>query len=146
MERLSERWMYYCGLLAMHGVEVDDMKHIQDLIDAEEQGLLLRLRLKVGDVIRFDDHSGVYEITGYSFGTAEEYIDDPLKTDEVIYYYKNYSGSTTGSFVESLIGDKVFLEEAEQALKDNTKMSKDDAIMAFKREVEQALKGGGTND
>lgn len=43
MEKLSDRWMYYCGLLAGMGVGVDDLKHIQDLIDAEEQGLLLRL-------------------------------------------------------------------------------------------------------
>ena len=44
MDRLSERWMYYCGLLAGIGVGVDDLKHIQDLIDAEEKGLLKRLQ------------------------------------------------------------------------------------------------------
>ena len=49
MERLSDRWMYYCGLLAMHGVGVDDLKHIQNLIEEEEQGLLLRLPCNVGD-------------------------------------------------------------------------------------------------
>lgn len=49
MERLSDRWMYYSGLLAVHGVGVDDLKHIQNLIDAEEQGLLLRLPCKPGD-------------------------------------------------------------------------------------------------
>lgn len=42
MEKLSDRWMFYCGLLAGMGVGVDDLKHIQDLIDVEEQGLLLR--------------------------------------------------------------------------------------------------------
>lgn len=41
MEKLSDRWMYYCGLLATHDVPVDDMKHIQNLIDAEEQGMLV---------------------------------------------------------------------------------------------------------
>ena len=46
MERLSDRWMFYCGLLAGMGVGVDDLKHIQDLIDAEEQGFLLRLDSK----------------------------------------------------------------------------------------------------
>ena len=43
MERLSDRFMYYAGLLAGAGVGVEDLKHIQDLIDLEEQGLLLRL-------------------------------------------------------------------------------------------------------
>lgn len=32
-------------------VEVDDLKHIQNLIDLEEQGLLLKLPCKVGDTI-----------------------------------------------------------------------------------------------
>jgi hypothetical protein len=52
-ERLSDSWMYYCGLLAMHGVGVDDLKHIQNLIDAEEQGKLLILPCKVGDKVWF---------------------------------------------------------------------------------------------
>lgn len=47
--KLSERWMYYSGILATKGVSVDDLKYIQDLIDSEEQGLLLRLPCKVGD-------------------------------------------------------------------------------------------------
>ena len=37
MNKLSDRWMYYSGLLAMHGVGVEDLKHIQNLIDAEDQ-------------------------------------------------------------------------------------------------------------
>lgn len=51
MKKLSDRWMYYSGMLAMMcpSVNVDDLKHIQDLIDEEEQGLLLRLPIKVGD-------------------------------------------------------------------------------------------------
>ena len=40
MDKLSDRFMYYCGLLVTHGVDVDDLKHIQNLIDKEEQGLL----------------------------------------------------------------------------------------------------------
>lgn len=44
MKKLSDRWMYYCGLLAtFHNVEIDDLKHIQNLIDAEEQGLLAKV-------------------------------------------------------------------------------------------------------
>ena len=45
--------MYYCGLLASFnfdsGVKVADLKHIQNLIDKEEQGLLIELPCKVGD-------------------------------------------------------------------------------------------------
>ena len=51
MDTLSDRFMYYCGLLAPHGVSVDDLKHIQNLIDKEEQGLLIELPCKVGDTV-----------------------------------------------------------------------------------------------
>ena len=51
MDKLSNRWMFYCGLLAGMGVTVDDLKYIQDLIDAEEEGLILRLPCKVGDTV-----------------------------------------------------------------------------------------------
>ena len=51
MERLSDRWMFYCGLLVGMNASVEDLKHIQDLIDAEEQGLLLKLPCKVGDTV-----------------------------------------------------------------------------------------------
>lgn len=71
MERLSDRWMYYCGVLAMHGVSVDDMKHIQNLIDAEEQGLLLKLPCKVGDTVWCLEEDGY---AGYVFlATSGEY-------------------------------------------------------------------------
>ena len=49
MGKLSDMWMYYSGLLVTRGVAVDDLKYIQDLIDADEEGLLLRLPCKVGD-------------------------------------------------------------------------------------------------
>ena len=50
MERLSSRFLYYSGLLvAMNGSEIiDDLVHIQNLLDLEEQGLLLKLPCKVG--------------------------------------------------------------------------------------------------
>ena len=51
MEKLSERWMFYCGLLVGMNVSVDDLKHIQNLIDAEEQGLLVKLPCNVGDTV-----------------------------------------------------------------------------------------------
>lgn len=54
--------MYYSGLLvAMKGTDViDDLTHISDLLDAEEQGLLLRLPCKVGDKIYFIDDGEIY--------------------------------------------------------------------------------------
>ena len=71
MEKLRERFMYYAGLLAaMKGcgmlapVEDDtiaeDLSHISHLLDAEEQGLLLRLPCKVGDRIYFIDDGEIY--------------------------------------------------------------------------------------
>ena len=101
MDRLSERWMYYCGLLAVHGVPVDDMKHIQNLIDAEEQGLLLRLPCKVGDT--------VWEISRYlTFGECGDKADVWHRIDQ-----QNFTLSMLGYY-----GKTVFLtkEEAEQAL------------------------------
>ena len=90
--------------------------------DAEEQGLLLRLPCKVGDTVWDNDYGKpcVYTITGFSFGTGEDYIDDPVSLKEVVCYYSNYNGSITGSFAVSEIGKTVFLtrEEAEQKLKE----------------------------
>lgn len=59
-------------------------------------------------------------ITGYSFGTAESYIDDPVTVEEIVYYCKNLGGSITGSFAKSEINKSVFLtkEEAETKLKE----------------------------
>ena len=57
MEKLSERFMFYAGLLVSMAVTVDvdvrseDLKHISDLLEAEEQGLLLKLHFGIGDVV-----------------------------------------------------------------------------------------------
>lgn len=52
MERLSERFMYYSGILAsVCPSAVQDLKHIQNLIDLEEQGLLIKIPCKVGDTV-----------------------------------------------------------------------------------------------
>lgn len=70
--------MYYSGLLvAMKGTDViDDLTHISDLLDAEEQGLLLRLPCKVGDKVyvleeewveMYESSSIVYEIEESKF-------------------------------------------------------------------------------
>ena len=92
------------------------MRRLKEYEDLEEQGLLAKLKFKVGDKVWFDDYREPCTITGFSFGEAEDYIDDPIRTNEVVYYYKNYRGSITGSFAESVIGKCVFLTEAEKAL------------------------------
>ena len=38
MKTINERFMYYAGILAAAGANVDDLKHISDLLDIEEQG------------------------------------------------------------------------------------------------------------
>lgn len=93
------------------------LAHYEDL---DEQGLLLQLPCKVGDTVWDNDYREpcAYTITGFSFGTGEGYIDEPVSLREVVCYYSNYSGSITGSFAVSEIGKTVFLtkEEAEQKL------------------------------
>ena len=95
---------------------------LKDYEDLEEQGLLLRLPCKVGDTVWDNDYGKpcAYTITGFSFGTGEDYIDEPVSLREVVCYYSNYSGSITGSFAVSEIGKTVFLtkEEDEQKLKE----------------------------
>ena len=90
--------------------------------DLEEQGLLLRLPCKVGDIIWDNDFGKLcaYRITGFSFGEADGYIDDPVVTDDIVYYYSNYNGSIMGSFSINEIGKSLFLTqaEAEQKLKE----------------------------
>jgi hypothetical protein len=49
MKTINERFMYYAGILATAGANVDDLKHISDLLDLEEQGRLIKLPCKVGD-------------------------------------------------------------------------------------------------
>lgn len=97
-------------------------KKLKDYKDLEEQGLLLRLPCKVGDIIWDNDFGKpcAYRITGFSFGEADGYIDDPVVTDDIVYYYSNYNGSIMGSFTMNEIGKTVFLtkEEAEQKLKE----------------------------
>ena len=98
------------------------IERLAEYEDLEEQGLLLRLPCKVGDTVWDNDYGKpcAYIITGFSFGTGEDYIDEPVSLREVVCYYSNYSGSITGSFAVSEIGKTLFLtkEEAEQKLKE----------------------------
>ena len=88
---------------------------LKDYEDLEEQGLLLKLPCKVGDTVWDNDYGKPcpYTVTGFSFGTGECYIDEPVSLKEVVYYYSNYSGSITGSFAVSELGKSVFLTQAE---------------------------------
>ena len=103
----------------MDEVAVQAMEELLKYRDAEEQGLLLQLPCKVDDMVWINDFGKLcaYRITGYSFGVAEDYINEPISETELIFYYENLS--MAGSFAMSAIGKSVFLtkEEAEQALK-----------------------------
>ena len=100
MKTINERFMYYAGILAAAGANVDDLKHISDLLDIEEQGRLIVLPCKMGDT--------VYIIgSKYRRGYFEDYIN-------------------TGRFdITDLpkLGNSVFLtkEEAEKALEEMEK-------------------------
>ena len=121
MERLTERDSYGDVYVKQHDY-VTASEKLCEYEDAEEQGLLLRLPCKVGDTVWDNDYGKpcAYTITGFSFGTGEDYIDEPVSLREVVCYYSNYSGSITGSFAVSEIGKTLFLtkEEAEQKLKE----------------------------
>lgn len=95
---------------------VDKLARYEDL---EEQGRLLKLPCKVGDVIWDNDFGSpcAYTITAFSFGECEDYIDEPATNKEIIFYYSNSSGSITGSFAESEIRKTVFLTRAEAEAK-----------------------------
>lgn len=96
------------------------IKRLTEYEDAEEQGLLIRTPCKGGETVWDIDMKipRAYRITGFSFGTGEDYIDEPVTEKEIVFYYRNSSGSITGSFAISEIGKTVFLnrEEAEVAL------------------------------
>ena len=124
MERLVEEVYTFKG--KVEDCENDYFISVQEKLreyeGLEEQGLLLRLPCKVGDTVWDNDYGKpcAYTITGFSFGTGEDYIDEPVSLREVVCYYSNYSGSITGSFAVSEIGKTVFLTktEAEQKLKE----------------------------
>ena len=113
MEKLSERFMYYIGLLATHSkVLVDDLEHIDHLIRAEEQGLLLKLPCKVGDYV-------------YQLDRLNKKIMTQKVQDITLYMgRKSFSMQivfeTTGMCFQREFGTTVFLnkKEAMQALKE----------------------------
>lgn len=97
---------------------LEELKSYKDL---EEQGLLVRLPCKVGDMVWDNDfgYPESYEIKAFSYGYCDSYI-EPDTEDQIIFYYENYSGSIAGAFPISEIGKTVFLtrEEAEKKLEE----------------------------
>ena len=94
---LNQRFMYYAGILAAAGANADDLKHISDLLEAEEQGLLIKLHFKIGDV--------VYEVVN---GVDNKFVIVPrVCRSKALLHLMN-----------DLYGERVFLtkEEAENAL------------------------------
>ena len=100
----------------------DLLEKLTNYENLEKKGRFIKLPCNVGDTIWDNDFGKpcTYTITGFSFGTGEDYIDEPVSLKEVVCYYSNYSGSITGSFAVSEIGKTVFLtqEEAKQKLKE----------------------------
>lgn len=95
------------------------LKELKSYKEAEEQGLLVRLPCKVGDTVWDNDfgYPESYEIKAFSYGYCDSYVEPDIE-DQIIFYYENYSGSITGAFPMSEIGETVFLtrEEAEKKL------------------------------
>ena len=90
----------------------------------EEQGLLVKLPCKVGDIVWDNDfgYPESYEIKAFSYGYCDSYVEPDIE-DEIIFYYENYTGSITGAFPMSEIGKTIFLthEEAEKKLEEMKK-------------------------
>lgn len=107
--------LFYRNLWAMANLR-ETLKKYEDL---EERDRIIKLPCKVGDTV-WDNNFGrpcAYTITAFSCGECEGYIDEPVTTKEVVFYYTNSNGSITGSFAESEIGKSVFLNEAEAKAK-----------------------------
>lgn len=104
-------------------IALEKLMKCNEYEDLEEQGLLIRLPCKMGDIIWDNDYGvpAAYEITGYSFGESDGYIEYPASKTEIVFYFSNTSGSITGSFALSEIGKTVFLsqDDAKRALKES---------------------------
>lgn len=111
--KLAKAFLEDSGIVELLNMacETEYLKEYQKL---EAKGLLVKLELKVGDTVIWDDNCGQpkeYTITGYSFGEAEDYIDEPVVTDEIVYYCTTASGGIIGSFASSEIRKSVFLKK-----------------------------------
>lgn len=133
MERLTERERNVDGT-GVAKEEITDgllkpfadkiLTKLADYEDLEEQGLLVRLPCKVGDMVWDNDfgYPESYKIKAFSYGYCDDYVEPDIE-DEIIFYYENYTGSITGAFPMSEIGKTVFLtrEEAKKKLEEMKK-------------------------
>ena len=111
-------------LLNANGIITKDemykiMRHLAEKLadyeDKEEQGLLISLPCKVGDTV-FDicgKEICSYKITGFSFGTSDNFVDEPVQEDDIIFYCSDSTGIITGSFPSCEMGKIIFRTEAE---------------------------------
>jgi len=124
MQRLSERFLYYCGLLAGYrnnpNVNANDLKHIQNLIDLEEQGLLLKLPCKLGDTV-YEIYEGFIEPCTVETIFLADYKDKEGKQSYMmeIHYDREDCPYVSTEVYFTDIGKTIFLTqaEAEEALK-----------------------------
>nr|DAP30201.1 MAG TPA: hypothetical protein [Caudoviricetes sp.] len=127
MERLTERYDITPDGESDVWVKQHDYisaaRKLCDYEDLEEQGLLVRLPCKVGDMLWYNilGYTESYEIKAFSYGYCDGYIEAGEEIgDEIIFYCENHTGSIIGSFPMSGIGKIVFLtrEEAEKKLEE----------------------------
>lgn len=127
MERLTERYDVAPNGESDVWVKQHDYisaaRKLAEYEDLEEQGLLVRLPCKVGDMLWYNilGYTESYEIKAFSYGYCDGYIEAGEEIgDEIIFYCENHTGSIIGSFPMSGIGKIVFLtrEEAEKKLEE----------------------------
>lgn len=127
MERLTERYDITPDGESDVWVKQHDYisaaRKLCDYEDLEEQGLLVRLPCKVGDMLWYNilGYTESYEIKAFSYGYCDGYIEAGEEIrDEIIFYCENHTGSIIGSFPVSGIGKTVFLtrEEAEKKMEE----------------------------
>ena len=79
-----------------HEQLVEWLEELKFYKEAEEQGLLVRLPCKVGDMVWDNDfgYPESYEIKAFSYGYCDSYVEPGIGIeDEIIFYYENYTHS-----------------------------------------------------
>jgi hypothetical protein len=111
----NDRWEIEQGMLG-YSVTGDAIDKFADYEDAEEQGLLLKLPCKVGDILYIIQKvsRGKYEITN---GIVKSFIYQAYVIPRIEIYFENLNGFET-CFLNGELNEGVFLtkSEAEQAL------------------------------
>ena len=140
MERLTERYIPNDEKNGISGIKVfesDDKVPLVEVLsgeylypaieklatyeDLEEQGLLVRLPCKVGDIV-YDSFFGYPEphmVKAISYGYCIGYV-EPKIENEIIFYCENYTNTMKVIFSMKEFGKTIFLtrEEAEKKLEE----------------------------